>query len=115
MIKSCKKRSIVYQTWCHTCRERMILEIKNKEKEEREKEPKEAKNTAKRKRNEKEGKKEEKRKEEERKKEIERRTFKYIGETSRSAYERGGEHLKDLKDLDPGSHILKHVIKYHRL
>ena len=53
------------------------------------------------------------RKEEEKRKELERRTFKYIGETSRSAYERGGEHLRDLNDHDPGSHLLKHVIKYH--
>jgi len=47
------------------------------------------------------------------KKEIEERTFKYIGETSRSAHERGEEHLRVLRDLNPGSHFLKHVIQHH--
>ena len=34
--------------------------------------------------------------------------FRYIGETHRSAYERGKEHLRDLMDLNEGSHFLKH-------
>ena len=38
---------------------------------------------------------------------------KYIGETSRSASERAEEHKKDLKNLDAGSHFLKHIIKTH--
>ena len=112
-IKSCKKRSIVYQTWCHTCRERLRLEMEAVDKE-KEKLVGVDKKTKKRKRNEINATKiENMRKEEERRKELERRTFKYIGETSRSAYERGGEHLRDLNDHDPGSHLLKHVIKYH--
>ena len=40
--------------------------------------------------------------------------FKYIGETNRSAYERGKEHLRDFKDLNEGSHILKHYLRHHR-
>ena len=47
---------------------------------------------------------------EEKKKESDQKTYRYIGEPSRSAYER--EHLADLKDLNPGSHLLKHVIKH---
>ena len=49
--------------------------------------------------------------EEEKKKKLDQKTYRYIGETSRSAYER--EHLADLKDLNPGSNLLKHVIKHH--
>ena len=48
---------------------------------------------------------------EEKKKESDQKTYRYIGETSRSTYER--EHLADLKNLNPGSHLLKHVIKHH--
>ena len=40
--------------------------------------------------------------------------FKYIGETNRSAYERGKEHLRDLKDMNEGSHFLKHYLRHHR-
>ena len=45
--------------------------------------------------------------------EVELRTYRYIGETSRSAQERGEEHLRDLRDLDPGSHFLKHIVIHH--
>ena len=41
------------------------------------------------------------------------RKYKYIGETHRSAYERGKEHIRDFKDLDEGSHLLKHYLKMH--
>ena len=39
--------------------------------------------------------------------------FKYIGETSRSAFERGVEHYKDLEFTRPNSHMLKHVVIHH--
>ena len=39
--------------------------------------------------------------------------FNYIGETSRSAYERGVEHFKDLEYKRPKSHMLKHCVIYH--
>ena len=29
-VKSCKRRSIVYQTWCHTCRQETWKEIEKK-------------------------------------------------------------------------------------
>ena len=51
--------------------------------------------------------------EEEKKKKLDQKTYRYIGENSRSAYERAGEHLADLEDLNPGSYLLKHVIKHH--
>ena len=40
--------------------------------------------------------------------------MKYIGETGRSGYERGLEHLKDFENCDENSHILKHYLMYHR-
>ena len=56
---------------------------------------------------------------EEKKKEVKRNMrkeikCKYIGETHRTAYERGKEHIRDLKDFDEGSHLLKHYLKKHR-
>ena len=40
--------------------------------------------------------------------------YKYIGETAKSAYERGANHLYDRKNLDLGSHMLKHALAHHR-
>ena len=39
--------------------------------------------------------------------------FQYIGESARSAYERGANHLYDRKRLDLGSHMLKHAVQCH--
>ena len=39
--------------------------------------------------------------------------YKYIGETSRSAFERGWEHLNDLAQLRTSSHMLKHIEGVH--
>ena len=36
--------------------------------------------------------------------------YKYIGETNRSCYERGSEHLNDFTQLKSLSHMLKHVL-----
>ena len=38
---------------------------------------------------------------------------KYIGETSRSSYERGNEHQNDMRQLNPGSHMLRHALDQH--
>ena len=38
---------------------------------------------------------------------------KYIGETSRSAYERGKEHFTAFRDLNEQSHMLKHALLKH--
>ena len=40
--------------------------------------------------------------------------YKYIGETAKSAYERGANHLYDRKNLDLGSHMLKYALEHHR-
>ena len=39
--------------------------------------------------------------------------YRYIGESSRSSYERGGEHVKDLKFRRPKSHMLRHCVDKH--
>ena len=72
-------RSLVYQTWCQTCKER-----EEKIATEEGRDPKDVK------------------------------LHIYIGESSRSGFERGGEHLAASRLLDKGSHILKHFLEYHR-
>ena len=39
--------------------------------------------------------------------------YKYIGETHRSALERGWEHLNDMAGLRSTSHMLKHAVAKH--
>ena len=39
--------------------------------------------------------------------------YKYIGETAKSAFELGANHSYDRKNLDLGSHMLKHSIEHH--
>merc|ERR1712130_120332 len=41
------------------------------------------------------------------------RLHKYIGESSRSIYERGLEHLCDFQELKPDSHMVKHLCEHH--
>ena len=41
------------------------------------------------------------------------RLHKYVGETSRSVYERGFEHLSDYQNLSTKSHMLKHKVDKH--
>ena len=47
-------------------------------------------------------------------KEVVATPVKYIGETSRSAYERLREHYKDFENLSTKSHMIKHYIECHR-
>ena len=84
--KSCTKRNIVYEPRCLTC-----------EKKEKEKVVAEA------------GDDKDKLAEELKKIKL----FKYIGETHRSAYERGIEHLDDLISLSEKSHMLRHIVYSH--
>ena len=124
---SCRRRNILYETFCITCSklmlenerkfEEIIREVNNEkevevggEKEvggEREKES-EKENDEDRNRElisiETENKEEER----------ENHLFKYIGESSRSGYERGVEHWDQFIRLDERSHILKHYLRYHR-
>ena len=82
----CAKRSLCYEIWCMECKERSLKEIDENEdwgEEEKEK----------------------------RKKEI--KLYKYIGETSRSAFERGWEHRLGLQSLSEDSYMLKHALDQH--
>ena len=107
VFKSCTKRSIIYETWCETC-------LSSEKKKLRKSydifsEPlgidKLYSNSGQidtvRKRKVAELKQEEILK------------FRYIGETSRSAYERGVEHFKDLEFTRSTSHMLKHAVIHH--
>ena len=51
--------------------------------------------------------------EEKRKKMREIKLHKYVGESSRSMYERGLEHLRDLSEYKKESHMLKHYLEHH--
>ena len=51
---------------------------------------------------------------EEKKGEKEGFRVKYVGETNRSAYERGKEHMRQFRNLEEGRHLLKHYLQYHR-
>ena len=44
---------------------------------------------------------------------MEIRRYKYIGETSRSIYERAAEHQLGLQTLNKDSYMLKHVVDKH--
>ena len=45
--------------------------------------------------------------------EDEVRKYLYVGETCRSAFERGFEHVDDIRQLKPTSHMLKHLVDKH--
>ena len=84
-FKNCTRRSVVYKTWCQTCRnenkEKIVMETGiNKRKWEEL---------------------------------LEKEDYLYIGETSRSINERSGEHMKDLEYLRERSHMLKHAASKH--
>ena len=81
----CRKRNIVYEIKCLTCEQAELDTLENLELDEKDK--------------------------------LERtrniNNFKYIGETSRSAFERGWEHSNDLAKLSTRSHMLKHIVITH--
>ena len=83
--QECMKRNIVYETTCATCEKMQLEELENSELGEEEIKDKKRKLVL----------------------------YKYIGESSRSAYERGWEHINDLTRLSPKSHMLKHVLSQH--
>ena len=86
LSQDCHRRCIVYETWCLTCEERGIKEIEEDDTID----------------------------EEMRNRRIrEMRRYNYIGESSRSLYERGLEHLRDLEELKMDSHMLKHYFDKH--
>ena len=85
MTQDCHKRNIIYETRCLTCEEREVERIEKLEIEEKEKN--------------------------ELKRNI--KGYKYIGESSRSAFERGWEHANDMAQLRITSHMLKHAVSVH--
>ena len=83
--KDCTKRNILYEIKCLTCEEENKQEIIDTVEDEAE-----------------------------RKTKLENiKTYKYIGESGRSAYERGYEHLDQLASLNHKSHMLKHMLHKH--
>ena len=88
LSQDCRRRSIVYETYCITCKDRKVKEIEQKYEENE--------NPA------------------DMRKEIsEIKLYKYIGETGKSVFERGLQHLADATQLKPSSHILKHYLESH--
>ena len=115
----CMKRNVVYETYCIECQE--IIEMKEEERklykdvnennEDAIGEKSIEESKKKRKRNQYEVDKKEMKTERKKKKNYK---VKYIGETGRSGYERGLEHLKDFENCEETSHLLKHYLLYHK-
>ena len=113
----CKSRNVIYETYCETCEDKIVKEkkLRNIEVSQRGKNDKieEVEITD-------EKEKKRKGKENEKKsigkKDIEKKEYsvKYVGETGRSAYERGKEHVEDFYNLSEKSHLLKHYILEHQ-
>ena len=82
----CKRRSVVYEIWCMECQD--VEYGKIDEDEELDDDQKTSKKG-------------------------ELALFKYIGESSRSAYERAWEHKLGLKYINPDSYMLKHGVDIH--
>ena len=83
--KDCTKRNILYEIKCLTCEEESRQKIIDTVEDEAEMKTK-----------------------------LENiKTYKYIGESGRSAYERGFEHLDQLASLNHKSHMLKHMLHKH--
>ena len=99
---NCRQRSVTYETWCETCKTGKYLKKKKSEnileKEDEDKENEGERVIIKK----------------EREKEIIKGPiYRYIGESSRSTYERGSEHLADLEKRRPRSHLLRHCVEVH--
>lgn len=87
MSQDCHTRNLVYQTWCISCQARDEEQVEH-EYEGDAKKIKEMKQKIK--------------------------MHLYIGETSRSAYERSLEHQGDVDQLKTSSHMLRHLLEMHR-
>ena len=91
--QDCTVRNIVYETWCLSC-EKAEKERLEKIMEEEEKTHDNAMDS--------------------KEKKVRNITlYKYIGESARSGYERGLEHLRDYTELKKESHMLKHYLDKH--
>ena len=111
--KNCKKRSIIYETWCKTC-QKQELRVQDMLENESDLNLKELFNDTP---SDSEKKSEQDSKGKRKKPESDSQAgpyYRYIGESSRSVYERSLEHLSDLKYSRVRSHMLKHCILKHR-
>ena len=82
--QDCSRRSVIYETWCQTC----LTREEEKIEEENEMEKKRLLEKIPR--------------------------FKYLGESARSSYERGAEHLDGLEKLSQDNHLVKHIALHHQ-
>ena len=85
--QDCKKRNCVYETMCLTCRDRQDKGIEERLGNMGTKVVEEAKKKASR--------------------------YIYVGETNRSVYERGIEHVNDIAACKTSSHMLRHLLDVH--
>ena len=85
--QDCKKRNLVYETECLTCRDRKFKKIEEEYAEAGKKKVDEMKRHASR--------------------------YIYIGESNRSAFERGKEHVNDIGGCKTSSHMLRHLLMVH--
>ena len=85
LSQDCRKRNVEYETWCISCQERDQKKLEEEIKDE--KTLKEAIRNM--------------------------RLHKYLGESHRSPYERGWEHLNDLTGISSDSHMVKHLVNNH--
>ena len=76
----------MYETWCISCEEAAIKEIEEQDDTGKEK----------------------------KQKIINIKKFKYLGASCISTFERGFEHTRDLQQLNPKSHMLRHCIEQHQ-
>ena len=86
LTQDCFRRNSVYETWCITCLERDKKNVEMQAGEDTKLQKELEKNI---------------------------RVHKYIGETNRSVFERGWEHLNDYHNLSTKSHMLKHAVEMH--
>ena len=85
--QDCKKRNCVYETTCITCRDRQDKDVEERMSGQGAKKVEEEKRKA--------------------------RRYIYIGETNRSVYERGLDHVNDIAACKTSSHMLRHLLDVH--
>ena len=85
LSQDCTKRCIIYETWCMSCEEKERKQIEEETDDEKE----------------------------QRRRMNNIQLYKYIGESSRSLYERGLEHQRDRDELKADSHMIKHYFDKH--
>ena len=103
---ACKRRNVIYETYCITCQEELEKIEKEKEEIRRNENVDNCDENCLKRKNENE-------KITVREKQKTDYRTKYIGETYRSGYERGSEHDDNFKQTRERSHLIKHLITSH--